>query len=264
MKFIQVLMLCLWLQCSSTESLWPKCACIHTPTMFRSSFMQPVGIIWPGKCFQMAEPHFSESRWIRLFKGDKEIFALKQHLEIGSCFGLNYAINDVNEVSCPRIISRKEWGAVPPKHTTHLSTPVKYAVVHHSDTPQCLSEQQCKQRIRNIQNYHMNVKKWSDIGYNYLIGGDGNIYEGRGGKTVGAHVRGYNKVSIGICVIGNYQKQFPSRKTLLALRSILVCLKIRRNLKHDYLLRGHRDLGHTTCPGNYLYNIIKRWPHYKD
>lgn len=189
---------------------------------------------------------------------------LKQHLEIGSGLGLHYAINDVNGVSCPRIISRKEWHAKPAKRTKRLSTPVKYAVVHHSDTPQCFTELDCKRRVKNIQNYHMNHNGWDDIGYNFLIGGDGNVYEGRGADIVGAHVRGYNSVSLGICVIGNYQTASPTRKTLNALKNILDCMKRRKKLKSDYSLKGHRDLGRTTCPGRNLYNIIKRWPHYKE
>ena len=38
---------------------------------------------------------------------------------------------------------------------------------------------------------------WSDIGYNFLVGEDGNIYEGRGWGKVGAHARGHNSDSIG-------------------------------------------------------------------
>ena len=38
---------------------------------------------------------------------------------------------------------------------------------------------------------------WRDIGYNFVIGGDGHVYEGRGWKVVGAHTSGYNKVHVG-------------------------------------------------------------------
>ena len=42
-------------------------------------------------------------------------------------------------------------------------------------------------RVRGTQNYHMDSLGWSDIGYNYLIGDDGRIYEGRGPWRQGAH-----------------------------------------------------------------------------
>jgi N-acetylmuramoyl-L-alanine amidase len=38
---------------------------------------------------------------------------------------------------------------------------------------------------------------WDDIGYNFLVGEDGNIYEGRGWTQTGAHCIGYNSKSIG-------------------------------------------------------------------
>ena len=38
---------------------------------------------------------------------------------------------------------------------------------------------------------------WSDIGYNFVVGEDGNVYEGRGWNSVGAHTYGYNNRSIG-------------------------------------------------------------------
>lgn len=43
---------------------------------------------------------------------------------------------------------------------------------------------------------------FADIGYNFMIGGDGNIYEGRGWHKQGAHTSGYNRGSIGIAYIG--------------------------------------------------------------
>ena len=39
-----------------------------------------------------------------------------------------------------------------------------------------------------IQKYHQDVKKNKDVAYNFLIGEDGNVYEGRGYTTRGGHV----------------------------------------------------------------------------
>jgi len=50
----------------------------------------------------------------------------------------------------------------------------------------------------------MDNKKWSDIGYNFLVGEDGNVYEGRGWGKKGAHSIPFNNKSIGICIIGDY------------------------------------------------------------
>jgi peptidoglycan recognition protein len=64
--------------------------------------------------------------------------------------------------------------------------------------------------VKGFQDYHMDTNGWSDIGYNFLVGGDGNIYEGRGWIRVGAHTPGYNINSMGICLIGNFTCELSS------------------------------------------------------
>jgi len=44
---------------------------------------------------------------------------------------------------------------------------------------------------------------WSGIGYHYVITLDGMVEQGRPIEKVGAHVKGHNKNSIGICLIGD-------------------------------------------------------------
>jgi len=41
----------------------------------------------------------------------------------------------------------------------------------------------------------------------FLIGGDGNVYEGCGWTREGAHTYGYNKKSVGIAFIGNFERK---------------------------------------------------------
>jgi N-acetylmuramoyl-L-alanine amidase len=43
---------------------------------------------------------------------------------------------------------------------------------------------------------------WRMIGYHYVINRDGKVEEGRSLETVGAHAKGYNKSSVGICMCG--------------------------------------------------------------
>jgi len=53
----------------------------------------------------------------------------------------------------------------------------------------------------------MDQKEWADIGYNFLVGEDGNVYEGRGWDKQGAHSKLFNSKSIGICIIGDYTSE---------------------------------------------------------
>ncbi len=38
----------------------------------------------------------------------------------------------------------------------------------------------------------------------FIVGEDGNAYEGRGWNRVGAHTPGYNAIGLGFCIIGNF------------------------------------------------------------
>ena len=47
---------------------------------------------------------------------------------------------------------------------------------------------------------------FSDIGYHFVIRRDGTLEEGRPIDQVGAHAKGHNKHSIGICMVGGVSK----------------------------------------------------------
>jgi len=50
----------------------------------------------------------------------------------------------------------------------------------------------------------MNNNGWIDIGYHFVVGEEGNVYERRGWTSVGAHAAGCNSRSIGIAFIGDF------------------------------------------------------------
>ena len=64
---------------------------------------------------------------------------------------------------------------------------------------------------------------WSDIGYNFLIGEDGNVYEGRGWDRLGAHSGSANSVSLGYSVIGTFTNSLPNAAALEATKRIIAC-----------------------------------------
>jgi len=85
-----------------------------------------------------------------------------------------------------------------------MATPVPYVVIHHGASASCSTQSSCTSMVKSYQDQHMDVNGWSDIGYNFVVGGDGNVYEGRGWGKQGAHAPGYNSQSIGICFIGTF------------------------------------------------------------
>ena len=64
---------------------------------------------------------------------------------------------------------------------------------------------------------------WNDIAYNYLVCEDGRVYEGRGWNVQGSQALGYNEVSIGICIIGDYNRRLPVPAALNATQELLAC-----------------------------------------
>lgn len=109
-------------------------------------------------------------------------------------------------------INRSGWGARTPEKTVerfHGAAP--YVVIHHSFIPgKCGTTEECVAAMKAMQDYHMDTHGWNDIGYSFAVGGDGEIYAGRGFNVVGAHAPGYNDKSVGICYIGDYRGTFSS------------------------------------------------------
>ena len=101
---------------------------------------------------------------------------------------------------------RSSWGAVAARSPARINGAVDYVIIHHSDNPNgCSTESACQRLIKNIQSDHKGRRNFSDIGYNFIIGGDGNIYEGRGWGYQGSHAPNYNRNSIGIVFLGNFE-----------------------------------------------------------
>ncbi|XP_052833059.1 peptidoglycan-recognition protein 2 [Octopus bimaculoides] len=101
-------------------------------------------------------------------------------------------------MSSETIRNRTEWKARKPKSVTQLKVPAEYLIVHHSATGSCFTTEDCDKLVQSIQTNHMDNRDFVNIGYNFLIGGNGAVYEGRGWSVEGAHAKGYNSKSIAL------------------------------------------------------------------
>lgn len=129
--------------------------------------------------------------------------------------------------ACPRIVSKDEWGGRPPKGPTEkMNVPVPFTVVHHGGSKDyCTTEERCAAIVRSYQTSHMDSNGWNDIGYNFVVGEDGNVFEGRGWEAVGAHAPTYNTKSIGICIIGDFTgTNTPIYEVVCFLLLLLFCI----------------------------------------
>jgi len=132
----------------------------------------------------------------------------------------------------------------------------EFIILHHSATARD------KTTFESIKNYHIALG-WGDIGYNFLITGDGKIHKGRKISVAGAHCIAdkMNYKSIGVCLTGNFQTaEKPSSPQLASLEILLYILEDLYNIPKAKIL-GHLEVqgSSTVCPGNHLLNWLKEY-----
>ena len=157
------------------------------------------------------------------------------------------------------IVERATWGARKTKCTTLDSKRTRMAI-HHTET----YADKPAVRVRAIQAYHMDGRGWCDIGYHFLIGADGSIYEGRPYALLGAHTGGQNSGNVGISFVGCFHDKGcaampptnPPEAMLKAAARLMGTLHALEGIVLDAdHVKGHRDHkgASTDCPGAYLY-----------
>ncbi|MEX2505184.1 MAG: N-acetylmuramoyl-L-alanine amidase [Egicoccus sp.] len=234
-----------------------------------------------------AEPDASEPLWV----GDADAFEVRIDGEVANLSASlidteGYSEGTVDKVvrhlrprvveveaaaaNRPNIISRKQWGANESmvRKSPGYATP-KFTVIHHTAGSNSYTKAQSASVVRGIYSYHVNAQRWNDIGYNILIDRYGQVFEGRAGGlergVIGAHAAGFNTGSIGVSVMGNFDKaDIPS----VAVESVarVVAWKydlhgidarasrtISQNGKTINVTTAHRNVGSTACPGRYFY-----------
>ena len=120
---------------------------------------------------------------------------------------------------------------------------INLIVVHHSASSLDTTTEM-------IRVWHVIDNGWSNIGYHAVIEKDGILHPGRDITRVGAHARGANKGSLGICVVGN--NLLPGRKwTGAQIATLGKTLEVWLMMFPGSKIAGHCDVGTTAtaCPG---------------
>jgi N-acetylmuramoyl-L-alanine amidase len=117
---------------------------------------------------------------------------------------------------------------------------VNWIIIHQS-----ASNNPSHDDISVIREWHKNERNFSDVGYHFFIRKNGEVQKGRDEDKVGAHCKGHNSGSIGICLSGEGEK---TPEQLQALEILLIDICSRHELEKKDIL-GHFDLAATSCPG---------------
>jgi len=123
---------------------------------------------------------------------------------------------------------------------------VNKIIVHCADTPE-----NKEFTIDDIRKWHVEENGWIDVGYHLVVHLDGTVHTGRDFEKVGAHCRGHNEDSIGICYIGgrDFSMEFAKdTRTEEQKESMLILLKYLKNIYLDAKIHSHSDFADKACP----------------
>ncbi len=96
--------------------------------------------------------------------------------------------------------------------------------------------------VADIDAWHKK-RGFAGIGYHYVVGLDGEVYEGRPEWKMGAHVKGHNRNSIGVVYVGGLDENNTPTDTRTeaqkkGLSDLLIILKEKYP---NARISGHRD-----------------------
>ncbi len=132
----------------------------------------------------------------------------------------------------------------------------QYVILHHSATN--------KGNAKSFDLYHRKEKKWSHgLAYHFVIGngngsGNGEIEVGdRWKKQIhGAHTANMdlNRISIGICLVGNFEENNgPTDNQLKSLTSLVAYFSNKFNIPKSHIVKHSQVLQKgTACPGKHF------------
>jgi hypothetical protein len=149
-----------------------------------------------------------------------------------------------------------------------------WLIVHHTgstdDNPHASTRHHTFEMVNQWHGINPNIRLdkpsslgyW--IGYHYFIEADGKITQGRLDTDVGAHTRGRNYESIGICLAMNADVELPTDAQKTALAGLLAELSAKWGIPRDRIV-PHRKFAPKTCyglllPDNWARDLVKHAP----
>jgi N-acetylmuramoyl-L-alanine amidase len=142
-----------------------------------------------------------------------------------------------------------------PRRTT------KRIIIHCSATrPEWMRGQGVASKREVIRGWHVNDRRWSDIGYHRIIDRDGEVADGRQIDLQGAHTRGQNADSVAVCLIGGHGASADDAPedhfTAAQLRALVREVGDLREKYPGATVHGHNEFANKGCPG---FRVGRHW-----
>ena len=121
---------------------------------------------------------------------------------------------------------------------------ITHLVIHHGATRQGLAGSSAE----GYAKYHVQTNGWRHIGYTWVIEPDGTTKRCLDNNEQGAHVGGHNPYSLGICLVGDFTKEKPTKEQEKALRALVPV--VRKEVPSIKYVLGHNEMpgAATACP----------------
>jgi len=162
----------------------------------------------------------------------------------------------VSLASLAQVIRRAIWGA---RGRLGARTPVQTRLIAHTEAGARIlvsaTQAQERQRMRNIDAFHLSLGWGGGFGYPFAIFPSGRVYEGRGARRPGAHTQGFNR-QLAVMYPGHGDRERLNSSQINSTRGLIRGLLGSGDLSRNYQLSGHRDHippGQKSCPGNLVY-----------
>jgi hypothetical protein len=180
------------------------------------------------------------------------------------------------------IFPRTAWGADLPAKGPAVREDARFLLVHHTASSNTYSS--ARSVIRGTYAWQTSAAKgWKDVCYQFFIGRDGDVWEGRDGSMAGPVVADATGGSQGhaqlVCLLGDFTSVRPTAAAQDSLVKVLAWLARRNAISVEpgatatftsrgsqrwaagmsvttATIAGHRDMSYTACPGDSFYPMI--------
>jgi len=195
-------------------------------------------------CRGVEKPSSASAKWSpalveRELMGNDQLEESKAHKPVPLAIPSARRYSIAERPSTPRTIGRLN---VP------LGRKWYYIVVHHSGSTHGSASE--------INDWHKQ-RGWLGVGYHFVIGNGNGSADGAIEATFrwqqqihGAHAgsKPHNEHGIGICMIGDFGKSYPTDKQMASLVALVDYLQDRCKIPTSHILL-HRHIKSTECPG---------------
>ncbi|CAH1112615.1 unnamed protein product [Psylliodes chrysocephalus] len=161
-----------------------------------------------------------------------------------------------------KVFYKQDWGGVVVNRTrlsSYVHLPVPFIIIKHTGGAFCQTESECKQLTKELQSKHLALN-YSDIAYNFLVGGDGNLYIGRGYE----YPNEYSRYSYDIVVHGNflYDQFYDFMENVT--QTIIKAGRFVNVIDQYYVVLCENQTERVDSPGRNIYEKVKLWEHYQN